>query len=539
MNNTQPNTASVIYRRRWWTLAVLAMSVIIVTLDNSILNVALPTLQRDLDASVSELQWMVDAYIMVFASLILTMGAIGDRIGRANALRAGMIIFAGGSLFAMASDSPGTLITARAIMGFGPALIIPATLASIMHVFPPAERPKAVGVWAAMSGVGVALGPITGGLLLEHFSWGAIFFINIPIAIVAVVAGAFLIPNSRDPNPRRLDILGTFLSAGALAVLVYGLINGGDWGWTDGTVIGCLVGAGLLMMVFLWWERHTPNPILPISLFGNPRFSAGAAGNFLLMLTNFGLVFGLTLYMQFVRDYTALETGVRLLPLAIGFAIGSSTSHARAARFGTTAVVTVGFVAVAAILAGISFWGADTDYWVLGLMLFATSFSMGNILPSNLEALMGAVPQARAGVGSAMNGVAVQLGGSIGVAALGSILSGAYTSSIKPALVQFPDLSPQAVAAAGDSIGGAAKIADQLPEGLGETLKTAANHSFMDGWQLMALVACGIAAAGALIAIRFMPPKPLAPPQSVPIDGAPSLETALPSPQSPVKGHNP
>ncbi len=509
MNDMAPDKASRIYRQRWYTLAVLALSLIIVVIDNSILNVALPTMQRELDATGSELQWMVDAYILVFASLLFMMGSLADRVGRAYMLRVGTIIFAGGSLWAMTADSPDTVVAARAIMGIGGACMMPATLAVIMYVFPPEERGKAIGIWAGMTGIGIALGPIIGGLLIEHFSWSAIFFINIPIAIVALTAGAFFIPNSKNPNAQGLDFIGTILSAGALGILVYGLINGGEWGWSDGTVIACLVGSVILGIMFVLWEKHSANPMLDISLFKNPRFSAGAGGITLMMLTYFGIIFGLTLYMQFVQGYSALETGIRLLPVAAGYAIGSVTSHRRVSKFGTTYVVAGGFLGMAALFAGASFWGVETPYWILGLMLFALAFCTGNTQATNVDSVISAVPLSRAGVGSAMNSVAVQVGGAIGVAALGSVLKSEYTSSISPVLADIPDLPLEVVTAAEDSIGGATMIANQLPLEVGEIVTSAAHSSFMDGWQIMAFVACGVALMAAIMVFKFMPPRPL------------------------------
>ena len=344
-----------------------------------------------------------------------------------------------------------------------------------------------------MSGVAIALGPIIGGLLIEYFNWSAIFFINIPIAIIALTAGAFFLPNSKNPTAQGIDFIGTILSAGALGVLVYGLISGGEWGWSDGTVIGCLVGSVGLGILFVLWEKHSANPMLEISLFQNRRFSAGAGGITLMMLTYFGIVFGLTLYMQFVQGYSALETGIRFLPMAAGFAIGAGTSHRRVIKFGTRYVVAGGFLGIAALFVGASFWGIETPYWILGLMMFAMAFCTGNNQATNIDSVISAVPLSRAGVGSAMNSVSGQVGGAIGVAALGSVLRSEYTSSIRPVLADLQDLLLGGITAAEDSVGEAMMIADQLPPGVGAIVTSAAHNSFMDGWQVMALVACGVA----------------------------------------------
>ncbi len=514
------------YKRRWWTLAVLSLSILIVVIDNTILNVALPTLQRELGATGAELQWIVDAYILAFAALLLTMGALGDRLGRAHLLKAGMLVFGAASLGAALAGSAEHLIAARVVMGIGAAMIMPATLAIITNVFPREERGKAIGMWGAMNGAGVALGPILGGVLIEHFDWSAIFLINIPIAVIAIVAGYFLVPNSSDPNPRRLDIVGTVVSTATLSVLVFGLIKGGDWGWGNPTVVGLLVGAVALGALFVLWERRTTSPMLPIPLFNNQRFSAGVASISSMGFIQFGIAFGFTLYMQFVQGYSALDTGIRFLPIALGVALGSGTSHRRVARFGTKWVVGVGFVGVALLAIVASFWQADTPYWQLGLVLFAFAFFMGNVIAPAVDSVLGAVPEARAGVGSAMNSVSVQVGGAIGIAALGSAISSVYASRIEPALAAIPNLPAEVVEAARDSVGAAMTIASKLPDALARPLAEAASNGFMDGWQVMGFVICGVALVGAALVFAFLPPRHL-----------PVVETSdVPEAADPVKG---
>jgi len=304
------------YARRWWAFLVLTLAILIVVIDHTILNVTLPTLQRQLGATISELQWIVDAYMLAFATLLLTMGTLGDRIGRAIALRVGMIVFGLASLGAIFSGSAGHLVVARIFMGAGAAMIMPATLAIIVNIFPPEERGKAIGVWGAMNGVGVALGPLLGGLLLEHFNWSAIFLINIPIVVIALAAGFFLVPDSRDPKPRKIDLPGTVLSALALFLLVFGFIKGSDWGWTQPAVLGSLAGAIVACLGFVLWENSSQSPMLDLRLFQNPRLSAGAGGIAIMTVAMFGILFALTMYMQFVKSYSALETGIRFLPVA-------------------------------------------------------------------------------------------------------------------------------------------------------------------------------------------------------------------------------
>ena len=509
VEQTPATEQSRIYRRRWWTLAVLSLSVLIVAIEISRLNVALPTLQRELDTSGAELQWIVNAYILALAAFLLTMGSLGDRLGRAPALRAGLFIIAAASLGAMFSRSAFQLIAARAVIGVGAALIMPATLAIITNVFPREERGKAIGAWAAMSGVGIALGPILGGLLIEYFHWGTIFLINVPVVAVALIAGWFLVPNSRDPHPRRLDIPGTILSASALSLLVFGLIKAGDWGWADPMVDAILAGAVVAVILFIAWERHTATPMLDIGLFRHPRFSAGAGSITLLMLGQFGMIFGLILYMQFVLGYSALETGIRFLPIALGWSIGASVSHRLVTNFGTTRVIASGFLGFTVMVVFASFWQIDTSYLVLGLILFFWGFFSGNIMVSAVDSVLGAVPQARAGVGSAMHGTSVQVGGAIGVASLGSVLSSVYSSSVTPAIAAIPDLPMELADTARDSVGAAVIAASTLPEGAGDALALAARESFMDAWQVMALVVCGIGVVTIGFVLRFMPPRHL------------------------------
>ena len=495
------------YRRRWWTLVTIAISVLIVVLDSTIVNIALPTLQRELNTTLSELQWIINAYIMSFAALMLTMGALGDRIGRAKMLQAGIVLFAGASLAAAFASSGGQLILWRAIMGIGGAMILPATLAIITNVFPREERGRAIGVWAGLNGIGIALGPIIGGLIIESFQWNWIFLINMPVAAVALIAGWFLIPDSRDPNPKRLDLSGTILSATALSSLVFGLIQGGNWGWTDQAVIASLAASVVLVTLFILWERHTKHPILEIGFFRNPRFSAGVGTVSMMALALIGITFALTLYMQFVNGYTALETGVRFVPLALGIFIGAGSADKIVSRLGTTRVIVTGFIGTAIIGALASFWRVDTAYWQLGSMFFGLGFFLGYIAAPATEAVMGALPEARAGIGSAMNTVSRLVAGSIGVAALGAALSTLYSSSFEKAAAAIDGLSPEIAEAASDSVGVAVTIAEKLPPGIGDALALAAKESFMDGWQVMAFVTCSISVIGAIFVLKFMPPR--------------------------------
>ena len=309
-----PDTA---YRRRWATLGVLCVSLLVIGLDNTILNVALPTLSRDLQASESQLQWIVDAYTLVFAGLLLTAGSLGDRLGRRRALVAGLAVFAGGSLWAAWSSSPGELMAARGVMGAGGAFIMPSTLSVLTNSFrDPAERTKAIGIWAAVSGVGIVLGPACGGWLLEHYWWGSVFLVNVPIALGAIVAARWLVPESRDPAAPRTDYLGAALSIAGLATLVWAIIEAPTKGWTSQPVLTAFALAAVLLTGFTVWERRAPEPMLNLTFLRSARFSAAAVSVTLAFFALFGSVFFLSQYLQFVLGYTPLETGVRVMPVA-------------------------------------------------------------------------------------------------------------------------------------------------------------------------------------------------------------------------------
>ena len=322
----QQRVAAKAEERRWLILIVLCFSLLVIVLDNSILNVAMPTIVRELHATNSQLQWMVDSYTLVFAGLLLTAGSLGDRFGRLPALQLGFAVFGIGSLASALAGDANTLIATRAFMGIGGAFIMPATLSIITNVFPARERGKAIGVWAATAGVAVALGPLTGGFLLEHFYWGSIFLVNLPIVAVGIAAGIFLIPNSKDPAERRLDPIGAVLSIAGLSALLYAIIEAPTKGWTaDSTLIFFVLG-GALLAAFFTWEVRSDHPMLDLTFFKNPRFSIASGAIMVTFFSMFGALFVLTQYLQFVLGYSPLKTGVRLLAFAIPMMIVSPLS---------------------------------------------------------------------------------------------------------------------------------------------------------------------------------------------------------------------
>ena len=498
----QLEQANAGHERRNWILAILSLSLLIIGLDNTILNVALPTLQEEFASSASQLQWMVDAYILVFAGLLLTLGALGDRFGRAKALQAGLAIFALASLWAAFAPSAGQLIAARGVMGIGGAFIMPATLSIIIHVFPEDERGRAISIWAGVAGLGIGLGPLTGGLLLEHFWWGSVFLINIPIAVLAMIGGLLIIPESRDPDATALDIPGGILSMGAVVALVYAIIEAPSKGWLDPLVLGAFALAVVLGAGFAIRELRVEAPMLDFGFFRNLRFSFGAAAIGFAFFALFGVIFMLTQYLQFVHGYTPLGAGIRLIPVALGIMAGAGQSHRWVRRFGTKRVVTVAMLALAAVLASMSLWTVDTEYGVIGVTLFFLTLAMGNIMAPSTESVMGALPEAKAGVGSAMNDLVRQVAGAFGVAIIGSVLNVVYSNRMEDAVASLP---PQAAGPAGDSVGGALAVAAKLGGPAGEALATAGRASFVDAFGIGALIAAGFALVGAALVARYLP----------------------------------
>ncbi len=344
-------------------LAFICLSVFVISVDATIVNVALPTLSRELNADTAQLQWIVDAYTLVMAGLMLSMGSLSDRFGRRAWLSAGLAVFALTSAVASQVDSAGALIWARAAMGVGAAVIFPTTLSLITNIFTdPAKRAKAIGLWAAMVGVGVAAGPISGGWLLEHFWWGSVFMVNVPVAAVAIIGGVLFIPTSRDPAAPPVDLPGLVLSSIGITALVYTVIEAPNWGWGSLHTAAGFAAAAVVLAAFALWERHTPHPMLDVSVFANRRFSGGSLAVTAGFLTLFGFIFVITQYFQFIKSYSAFETGVRLLPVAISIAVASIVGPRIVERIGTTAVVVAGLAIFAAGLAWASTADAGTPY---------------------------------------------------------------------------------------------------------------------------------------------------------------------------------
>ena len=491
------------YTRRWWILMVLCLSLVVITLDNTILNVALPTLVSDLKATNSQLQWIVDSYTLVFAGLLLSAGALGDRFGRKGALQIGLAIFGFGSLISVFASSPDHLIVTRAVMGIGGAFIMPATLSILTNIFPAEERGKAIGIWAGVSAIGVAVGPLLGGFLIEHFSWHSIFAVNLPIVVAAIVLGALIVPTSKDPSAPKLDPLGALLSIVGLGALVYALIEAPAKGWGDPQILTIFAVAVATLGAFAWWESRVAEPMLDVSFFKNARFTAASSAITLVFFAMFGFSFMLTQYFQFVLGYTALETGIRMLPLAFTMMVMGPISPRAVARFGTKRVVATGLALVAIALALNVTLQVDSSYTEVVWRMMLLALGMGLVMAPATESIMGSLPLAKAGVGSAVNDTTRQVGGALGVAIVGSVLSSVYGSKIAEVL-GGGNLPAEAVETAKGSLGGALAVARQAGAA-GQSLQDAALGGFVDALHVAALVAAVAATLGVIIVAVFLP----------------------------------
>ena len=490
--------------RRWWTLLVLCMCVIVIGVDNTILNVALPSIVRDLGATGSQLQWIVDAYTILFACLLLTAGAIGDRFGRRGALMFGLVWFGVWSALASQATSPTQLIGARALMGFGGAFIFPTTLSILTNTFTDAsERARAIGIWAGVSGIGIAAGPIAGGLLVEHFGWASVFFVNVPICAVTFVLVRTFIPKIAPSSQSGLDPFGAALSIVALLPLLYGVIEAPDRGWTDHFVIAGFVVGTIIAVCFALWERHVEHPMLDVRFFANPRFSAASATITITFFALFASTFLLTQYFQFVLGYSPLESGLMLTPVALGLMLGAPLAPRWVERWGTKRVVVGGLAIVAVCMAC---YGSDTvmsSFAVSFGIRFMYGIGMGTTSAPVTEAIMGSLPPHRAGVGSAVNDTTRQVGGALGVAVLGTIFASRYQASVGP--LSYVPSSTRTLAR--ESIGTSLEVANRLPGDSAHLLRTAAHDAYLNAMRLTYVFAVAIIVLAMAVAWRFLPAR--------------------------------
>ena len=500
-------------------MAVLCLSLLLIVAGNSSLNVALPRIQHALNSSPSQLQWMVDLYSIVFAVLLLPAGALADRFGRKTSLQFGLVIFAVASLAASFGTANWQLIALRALTGVGAAFIMPGTLSILTNVFHDArERQKAIAIWAGCAGLGGALGPVLTGLLLAHFAWGSVFFINVVICAVALVAGALLLPNSSDPHETVLDPIGVLLGIAALGALLYGIIEGPGIGWTDPLTVG-MIGVGLAAMVgFVWWENHNPNPMLDLKLFRIRAFQVGSSTILLQYFAMYGLYFAVAQYLQISHGYSPLKAAMAALPIGVVGMVGAPTSALLVRRYGHRMVVGSGLVLSAvglAIMGGVS---PSTSYLLLGFGFLMMGFGNGQTTAPSTTLIMSSVPRAKSGVGSAVNDLSRELGGALGIAVLGSVMSSVYRGSVA-AHVHGTALA----AKAGTTVDATLRAAQTagLHTADGQALHRAAQETFAHGFGIAMIFGAVVLVANSLLvwarAIEVHPngPDPVPAPSGV------------------------
>ncbi len=500
--------APEIYNRRWTILGTLCISLVIIVIAVSSMNIALPTIQKSLGSSASQLQWIVDAYALAFAGLLLSAGALGDRFGRKGALQIGLCIFGGAAFAASFATSAAMLIALRTVMGLGAALIMPATLSIVINSFPFHERPKAIAVWSGFAGVGGALGPIMSGLLLDHFWWGSVLLVNVPVALLLLGLCTFIVPTSKDPDGHALDPGGALLSIVGLVALVYGVIEGPEQGWISAATMTGFVVAAVALVGFVAYESRAANPMLNPRLFRLRGFATGSGTVTLAFFNLFGTFFLLTQYLQFVKLYSPLQAGLRVIPNGAALLLIAPRSPALVARFGVRRVVSTGFLVTATGFVIISFATASTPYPVLAVALVCTGTGIAVIVPPASQHIVASLPLAKAGVGSAMNDVTREVGGALGIAVAGSVVTSVYRNNAS-FVSQITDTAARKVAAS--SVGQAVEVAHravaagQLTNDRAAAFIHSAGHAFSNGTRVAFLVLAGCSVFGAATLGRAIP----------------------------------
>lgn len=498
---------ATVHRRRWQILAVLCLSLTLIGLDNLILTLAIPSIQADLGASVTDLQWTIDAYTLPFGGLLLFAGGLADRLGRKRILLAGLAVFLAFSIAAAFADTTELLIAARAGMGIGGALMMPSTLSIIKDVFPAGEQAKAIGIWAGAGALGVPLGPIVGGLLLERYWWGSVFLVNVPVVLVALIVGALLIPESRAARSAKLDLVGVLLSTGGLFALVYGIINGPHEGWGNASTVTLLILGVLLLAAFVAWQRRTPNPMLSGELFSNRQFSGSAVAVVLVNFALFGLLFVVTQFLQFVLGYGPMSTGLRLLT-AVTIVVGAGAGVQLVDKLGLKATVTTGMLITAVSMATLA--NATTSSQTHALAAVALfGLGMGLVMPACANAILAASPAHQSGAGAAVTDAGVQIGGTLGIAVIGSVLTTAYQNALPGTLPGVPTGEP--TEAFTDSIGGAHAVAGEVATQAGgasaDALRELAATAFVSGLSDAMYLGAGVAVIAAILSLFMLPRK--------------------------------
>jgi EmrB/QacA subfamily drug resistance transporter len=536
----EPAIDPVVHAQRWRTLGVLCLSLTIVMIANMSLNLALPAIARDLDASTGSLQWMVDAYALVFAGLLFSAGTLGDRFGRKGALQLGLVLFLVGSALAMVAETAGMVIGARAVMGVAAAFVMPSTLSIITNVFPARERGKAIATWAGVAGGAAALGPTGSGLLLEHFWWGSVFLVNVPLALAALVLGRRLVPTSRNPERQPIDVAGALLSIVGVSALVYAIIEAPHRGWGAGETQAAFAVAAVGMGLFAWRELTARHPMLDLRLFRDRRFSVASGGIALTYFTLFGTFFLVAQLLQLVFGLSPLAAGLVQLPVSLIMLTVAPQVPRVVDRYGSRLVVSVGLALVALGMAILSQLSADSSALLVCVALVPTAVGISATSAPLTTLMMAAVPTGRAGVGSAMNNASRELGGAFGVAVLGSLLTTRFSSSLGAAVEGLPAAS-QATADTG--LAGALEVAEGLSGDAAATLADAARAAFVDGFALAGVVSAGLALAVAVGAFVLLPrPTPVPGPGVTDVDhpdGAADLDDVAHLDEGPSDGPQP
>lgn len=521
--------------RRWAILAVVVVSLLVVVLDNTVLNIALPTIQRDLNASQGQLVWAVDSYILVFAALLFTWGVLGDRWGRKKVLMIGLVIFAVASAICAFSTSAGMLIGFRAVMGIGGAAVLPCTLAIITVVFPPHERGKAIGTWAGAVGAAVALGPVLGGVLLQHPSWtnwltgndwGSVFLINVPIIAVGLVLIWRVVPETRNPQGRRLDLVGLLISVAGLTALLYGIIHASETrDWFAPWVLGPVAVGIALIALFLWMETRSTHPSFDVELFKNRGYAVSLTAVSLAFFALSGITFTIPFYLQLLRGYDTLTAGLCFLPFALGQLIAAPRSARMVDRFGYRAVMTSGLIFVTASSIALTFLRVETPIWILLVVFFIFGFGMGNVIAPASTVMQNVLPLMRAGAGSAVQNTVRQVGGALGVAVIGTVLATQYASNVETSLAGSAIPLPQeAVDAASQSVVATVAVLDAapgIPDSLRAQLESGAFEAFLSASHVTSILSALVVLIAALV-VGFLLPD-ITPPKKKP--QAPQDET--------------
>ena len=500
--------------RRWQILTVLVVSLLVVVLDNTILNVAIKTIQEDLEATQNEIVWAINSYTLVFAALLFTWGVLGDRYGRKKILVIGLALFGLASALSAFAQDPTQLIVARGLMGIGGASVLPVTLAIITVVFPPHERGKAIGIWAAAVGGAVAIGPVLGGFLLEHYWWGSVFLINVPIVIVGIVGILILVPESKNPNPGRLDPLGLLMSISGLMLLVYGIQHGGDTQeWFSPDVAGCIVAGLAILVAFIWLEFRSSHPSLDMSLFSIRSFSASLTTVSLTFAAMTGSLLFLAFYMQLVRGYSPLQAGLFTLPVAVGQLLAAPRSAKMVERFGARKVIAFGLVLAGLVFISIALLEQSSPAWVLLVTWFFLGFGLGNVIAPCTTRMTLATPPEKSGAGSAVQNTVRQVAAAIGIAVLSSVVAVVYSNAMssKPGIAQLPSQLQEPVT---DSIGGAYEATGRAVEaGLldaqqAAAIQAASVDSFMQAFHLAALGSALLILIALIVLLVRLPAQP-------------------------------